>query len=167
MMNARQRDNVRAICRKLSQELGYHVVEVAFDQEPTGLYLRVYLDKEGGISLTDCEHYHRKLNPLLEQVDYDFLEVSSPGIDRPIKSVEEARAAVGEMVEIRLYKPRQGVKQLVGELRGADDAGYHVLVQGTEVVIPPREIALMRRTFDLDQALSTPIADQQEETDER
>ncbi len=167
MINAKQRDNVRAICRKLSQELGYTLVEVAFDQEPTGLYLRIYLDKEGGITLTDCEAYHRKLAPLLEQFDYDFLEVSSPGIDRPIKSVAEAQAAVGEMVEIRLYKPLNGIKQLVGELRSADDAGYHVAVQGAEVVITPQEVALMRRTFDLDQALSAPVADQQEDTNER
>ena len=69
-------------CQRLADEQGLELVDVSLDKEPTGKYLRIYIDKPEGISLDDCERYHRAIQPQLESYDYDFLEVSSPGVDR-------------------------------------------------------------------------------------
>lgn len=112
---------VLPISRKLSQELGYELVEVALDKEPAGKYLRIYLDKPEGITLTDCETFHRRVQPLIEHLDYDFLEVCSPGLDRPIKTPEDFKRNEGEEVEVRLFKPVDGTKIFQGTLAGLTD----------------------------------------------
>ena len=65
---------------RLAEELGYEWIDLELVKEPVGRFLRFYIDKEGGISLNDVEAFHRKIQPLAENVDYDYMEVSSPGI---------------------------------------------------------------------------------------
>ena len=72
-------------CQALADRLGFELVDVSLDKESSGKYLRIYIDNEAGITLDDCETYHRAIQPQLESYDYDFLEISSPGIDRPLK----------------------------------------------------------------------------------
>jgi len=86
---------------RVAQALSMELVEVAVQKESRGKCLCIYVDKDGGVSLDDCERYHKQIQPLLEDVDYDFLEVSSPGIDRPIKTMrdfEKNRAGGGKAV---------------------------------------------------------------------
>lgn len=134
---------------KVARQFGYELVGVSMDKEPAGLYLRFYLDKEGGITLSDCERFHRDIQPQLERVNYDFLEVCSPGIDRPIKTDWDARKAMGEMVEIRLYKPRDGQKVFTGTFRGLSAAGYLLETTNGEILFPKKDVALARRVVDL------------------
>ena len=72
-------------CQRLADSLGFELVDVSLDKEGAGKYLRIYIDKPEGITLDDCERYHRAIAPQVEDFDYDFLEVSSPGVDRPLK----------------------------------------------------------------------------------
>ena len=72
---------VAPLCEKLAAEMGYELVDAELVKEGPGRYLRIYLDKAGGITLDDCERFHRAVQPRVEQVDYDFLEVCSPGLD--------------------------------------------------------------------------------------
>ena len=72
-------------CAKIAEGMGFELVDVAVEKEPTGRYLRFYIDKPEGISLDDCETYHKAVRSIADSVDYDFMEVSSPGIDRPLK----------------------------------------------------------------------------------
>ena len=134
---------------KVARQFGYELVGASVDKEPAGLYLRFYLDKEGGITLSDCERFHRDIQPQLERVNYDFLEVCSPGIDRPIKTDWDARKAIGEMVEIRLYKPRDGQKVFTGTFRGLSAAGYLLETTNGEILFPKKDVALARRVVDL------------------
>lgn len=134
---------------KVARQFGYELVGASMDKEPAGLYLRFYLDKEGGITLSDCERFHRDIQPQLERVNYDFLEVCSPGIDRPIKTDWDARKAMGEMVEIRLYKPREGQKVFTGTFRGLSAAGYLLETTKGEILFPKKDVALARRVVDL------------------
>ena len=67
-------------------EMGLELVEVTLQKESRGKCLCVYVDKEGGLSLDDCERYHKRLQPMLEDVDYDIMELSCPGADRPVKT---------------------------------------------------------------------------------
>ncbi len=65
---------ITALCEKTAEKLGYELCDAALEKEPTGRYLRIYIDKDGGVTLDDCEAFHRAVQPLLEDFDYDFQE---------------------------------------------------------------------------------------------
>ena len=137
------------ICEKLAQKLGYELCDVAMEKEPTGRYLRIYLDTETGITLDDCEKYHRAVQPSLESFDYDFLEVCSPGIDRPLKTQRDIEKSIGMLVEARLYKPVEGRKSAQGLLMEMNDE-HVVLKAGEETMEFPRKaVAQVRLVPDL------------------
>lgn len=142
-------ERAEAISRQLADRMGLEHLETAFDKEPAGLYLRIHLDKPGGVTLSDCEAYHRAVQPLLETIEYDFLEVCSAGIDRPIKTDRDAEKAMGCEVEVRLFKPLDGRKELTGQLTGKDDEAFYVRQATGEIRLARKDIALMRRTVDL------------------
>ena len=112
---------VEPACRALASQLSYELVDVELVREGASRYLRIYIDKPGGITLSDCETYHRAVMPLVERVDYDFLEVCSPGLDRPFKRAQDYERHVGEDVEIHLYKSVEGKKYFEGALVGLSD----------------------------------------------
>lgn len=108
-------------CQALAQRMGLELVDVCLDKESAGKYLRIYLDKPEGLSLDDCESYHRAIQPQLEQYDYDFLEVSSPGVDRPLKTPRDYERHLGDEVEVKLFKAVNGQKVYTGILAGLDE----------------------------------------------
>lgn len=141
---------IEAICLKHAEALGYELCDVAIEKEPTGRYLRIYLDVEGGITLDDCEKYHRDVQPALEAFDYDFLEVCSPGIDRPIKNERDIQKSLGLQVEAKLYKPLDGQKSYQGALVAMD--AEHVVLQldaDIEKELPRAAVAQVRLVPDL------------------
>lgn len=137
------------LAQKLAKQFMYELVDVCLDKEPQGKYLRIYLDKEGGITLNDCEAYHRALIPLVEDYDYDFLEVSSPGVDRPLKTRQDFDRHMGQEVEVRLYKPMDKKKVLAGVLQGFDNGDVTLKVSGESKVIPQKAIALIKPVVDM------------------
>ncbi len=147
-------NRVNKVCLAAAKDTGCELVDVAFEKEQTGLYLRVYIDTEQGVCLDDCERYHRLIQPQLEDVNYDFLEVSSPGVDRPIRSAYDVRKALGQEVEIKLYKPLNGMKIYLGTFEGLDSAGYHLRHRGMNMVFPARDVAVARRVVDLSEAIA-------------
>ena len=100
----------------MAEELGFELVDVCLDKEPTGKYLRIYIDRPEGMDLDSCALFHHAIMPLLEDSDYDFLEVSSPGIDRPLKKDRDFERAIGCEVEVHLFRPLDGAKELQGVL---------------------------------------------------
>ena len=142
---------ITELAERMAGKMGYELVEAAFEKENTGVYLRFYLDKEGGISLDDCEAYHRALQPMLERFDYDFMEVCSPGIDRPIKNQRDADRCLGLEIEVRLYKPQDGQKVFTGQFTG-DNAGDITIKTGEqERTFLKKEIAVARCTVNLEE----------------
>jgi len=79
----------RAQAEALAVQLGYEFVDMELVNTREGRFLRFYLDKPGGITLNDLESYHRKIQPMMDYIAYDYLEVSSPGVDRPLKRPED------------------------------------------------------------------------------
>lgn len=138
------------ISKKLAEELGYELVEVALDKEPAGKYLRIYLDKPEGITLTDCETFHRRVQPLIEHLDYDFLEVCSPGLDRPIKTPEDFRRSEGEEVEVRLFKPLDGQKSFQGTLIGLAEGQVLLDTAQGRREFPQKSVAVVKRLVSLE-----------------
>jgi len=119
--------------QKLADQMEFELVEVELAAEREGRFLRFYLDKAGGISVNDLEKYHRAIQPFMEDVDYDYMEVSSPGAERPLKHPRDFEKARGKTVELRLYKPINEEKQIVGELVGLDGDEIVILRERVEM----------------------------------
>ncbi len=150
------------ISRKLSEELGYELVEVALDKEPAGKYLRIYLDKPEGISLTDCETFHRRVQPLIEHLDYDFLEVCSPGLDRPIKTPEDFKRNEGEEVEVRLFRPVDGAKIFQGTLAGLTDGQVLLDTAQGRREFSQKSVAVVKRLVSLEGIEDVDLSEKQD-----
>ena len=105
-------------------EMGYELVDVEFVKEGPNWYLRIFIDKEGGVTIDDCEAVSKTLEKIFDEKDpieqAYFLEISSPGIDRPLKKKEDFIKYNGEMVDVKLYKPYEGSKEYTGKLVGYD-----------------------------------------------
>ena len=115
------------------------------------MYLRFYLDKEGGISLDDCELFHRAIQPLMEKYDYDFLEVCSPGIDRPIKNQRDADRCMGLEIEVRLYKPLDGKKVYNGVFTDYEAGDVTIKYGEEERTFLKKDIAVARCAINMDE----------------
>lgn len=140
---------ITAICERFAAKLEYSLCDVAMEKEPTGRYLRIYIDKDGGITLDDCEKYHRAVQPSLEDYDYDFLEVCSPGIDRPIKNQRDIDASIGLEVAAKLYKPMNGLKTVQGALVKMDETEVVIHCGEEDVALPRKSVAQVRLVPDL------------------
>jgi len=134
-----------AIAARVAQEQALELVEVTLQKEPQGKTLCIYIDKADGVTLDDCEHYHKAVQPLLEAVDYDFLEVSSPGVDRPIKNLRDFEKNRGARVEVKLFAPVDGSKTYEGNLIAMDEASVTISLQeGMDRTFPRKAVALMK-----------------------
>jgi len=112
---------VRPDAQKLAAGMGLELYDVELARQSAGRFLRFYIDKPGGVTLDDCEAFHRAIQPRMEHVDYDYMEVSSPGADRPLKTDKDFARAEGLAVQLNLYKPLNGKKQYLGDLVGLID----------------------------------------------
>ena len=150
-------------CQRLAEELGFELVDVALDKEDTGKYLRIYIDKEAGIDLNDCEKFHRAIQPQLESYDYDFLEVSSPGIDRPLKKDRDFERALGTEVEIKLFKAVDGVKVITGTLAGLEDGDIVLDTPEGEKRVARKAAALVKPIVDMSGVEDVDLGDETEQ----
>ena len=140
---------IEEIVQPIVDAKNFEIVDIEYVKEAGEYYLRVYLDKEGGISLSDCEVVSRELSEILDKKDpikdNYFLEVSSPGLDRPLKKDKDFERYKGRDVEIKLYKPMNGSKQFEWELVGlTEDNNIKVIIDGEEVDFTRKEVALIR-----------------------
>lgn len=131
-------------------EMGYELVDVEFVKEGPNWYLRIFIDKEGGVTIDDCEAVSKTLEKIFDEKDpieqAYFLEISSPGIDRPLKKKEDFIKYNGEMVDVKLYKPYEGSKEYTGKLVGYDenDGTVTIAVDDKNIAFTKKEIAGIR-----------------------
>ena len=129
-------------------EQGCELWDVEYVKEAGTWYLRLYIDKEGGVSIDDCEAVSRPLSDTLDEADpiegsYTF-EVSSAGAERPLKRPSDFERFLGSPVTVRLYQNRDGRKEFAGTLRGYDDGAVTIEVGGKELRFEKNEVALCR-----------------------
>ena len=141
---------IEARCGKIAESMGFELVDAAVEKEPTGRYLRFYIDKPEGISLDDCEAYHKAVRSIADTVDYDFMEVSSPGLDRPLKKDRDFERNLGSEIEVKLFKPMDGAKLLTGILAGLEDG--EILLETAEGMkrIPRKAAAPVKPVVDME-----------------
>ena len=152
---------IEATCEELVlpivEENGFELVDVEYVKEGSNYYLRVYADKPGGITIDDCVLISRELNPKLDAYEKKFkdayiLEVSSPGLLRPLKKDKDFARNLGKMVEIRLFKPLADskTKEFEAELKEFDDKNITVIMEDDEEVqIERSNLALIRLAFEI------------------
>ena len=137
-------------CTELAEKMGFELVDFCLDREPTGSYLRLYIDKPEGISLDDCEKYHKAVRPLVEPIDFDFMEVSSPGVDRPLKRDRDFERAMGSEIEVHLFRAMNGAKVLTGILAGVEDEDILLDTPEGEKRVPRKAASLVKPVVDLE-----------------
>ena len=130
----------------------FELVDVEWVKEGANWYLRVYIDKEGGITVDDCEVINREFGDVLDEKDYIseeyIFEVSSPGLDRPLKKEKDFARSIGKDVEVRLYKPINKAKEYVGILDSYDkDTVTLDFENGEKMTFDRSAIALIRLAF--------------------
>ena len=140
---------VEPACKALAEQQNVELVDVELAREGSSRYLRIYIDKPDGITLSDCETYHRAVMPLVERVDYDFLEVCSPGIDRPLKKQKDYDDHVGSRVEVHLYRPIDKCRRFEGELLGLEDGVVRVMTAAGEKSFTLKEISLCKPLIEI------------------
>jgi len=116
---------VTQIAFPIAEKLGYELVEVEYVKEGANFYLRIYIDRDGGVTIDDCERMNNEIEPLLDKEDpipgAYYLEISSPGLDRPLKSDRDFEKYKGQIVEVNLYEAINKIKNFEGELVGRKD----------------------------------------------
>lgn len=135
------------------EQNNFELVDVEYVKEASNYYLRVYIDKEGGITVDDCEIVSRALGDLLDAKDFIeesyVLEVSSPGLGRPLKKDKDFKRSIGMEVEIHLYKAIDRQKDYTGVLIAYSDDDVTIAVDDDkEMKIERKDIALIRLAFD-------------------
>ena len=137
---------------KLSGELEFEVVDVEFVKEAGEYYLRAYCDMEGGIGIEDCAEISRRLSDWLDENDFIdegyILEVSSPGLGRALKKDKDFLRELGKEVELKLYKPMEGVKDFEGVLKSFDGENITIETEDKDQVFTKKEIANIRLKID-------------------
>lgn len=141
-------DTVRSLAEPVAAQCGCEVWDVEYVREAGAWYLRVYIDKPGGVGIDDCEAVSRALDPVLDEADpvpgsYVF-EVSSAGAERELKRPGDFGRFIGEQVEVKHYQPIDGAKSHVGLLRGYDNGDVTVEVNGAERVFKKAQVAQVR-----------------------
>ena len=142
-----------ALLAPLLEEHRFELVDVEFVKEAGTWFLRAYIDKPGGITIDDCELVSRALSDLLDEKDFIeetyILEVSSPGLGRPLKKEKDFKRSLGEQVEIKLYRAVDRQKDFTGTLTAYDENTVTIRYEdGTETSFERKDIALIRLAFD-------------------
>ena len=141
-------DKVTELALPVVEEEGCSLWDVEYVREAGCWYLRIYIDKEGGVGIDDCERISRRLDPLLDEADpipdsYVF-EVGSAGAERELKRPGDFEQFMGHEVEVKTYKPINGSKAFVGELAGYADGTVTVRVGADDMTFEKNQIALVR-----------------------
>lgn len=141
-------DTVLALAQPVVEAEGCEIWDVEYVKEAGAWYLRVYIDKAGGVSIDDCEAVSRALDPVLDEADpiptsYIF-EVSSAGVERELKRPRDFERFLGSQVEVRHYQPVEGAKAHTGTLRGYADGAVTIEINGAEKTYQKAQVAQVR-----------------------
>ena len=139
---------VAEFAKPIVEEAGCSLWDVEYVREGSERYLRVFIDKEGGIDIEDCERVHRAIDPILDEKDpiaesYHF-EVCSAGLERALKRPSDFRQFMDSPILVKLYRPRNGLKEIPGILRDYADGKVTVEAGKEMITFEKSEVALVR-----------------------
>ncbi len=153
-MKVKSVQEIQEVLQPIADEMQIEIVEVEFKQgrEPA---LTVYIDIEGGVDLNTCEAFHRAIDPVLDELDPTqgapyTLNVSSPGLDRPLKTERDFQKVMGKKVEVKLFAPMQGKKFFEATLVGFDEHCVSIEENGNVIKLEKNKIAKINRAIEFD-----------------
>ncbi|TEB16576.1 Ribosome maturation factor RimP [Pelotomaculum sp. FP] len=136
---------VAALIQPVFEDVELELVDVTFTKEGNGWYLRIFIDKPGGVDIEDCQNVSREIELILDETDpipqSYILEVSSPGIERPLKKPADYDRFSGSLANITTYAPLEGKKNFRGRLIGLRGSDVVLAVNGSEIIIPFEQVA--------------------------
>jgi len=143
-------ERVEILLEKDVNNLGYKLYDVEYVKEGKDYFLRIYIDNENGISLEDCEKVSNCITEILDEADYIkeqyFLEVSSPGIERILRKDKHFEENIDKQVEIKLFRPINGTKEMVGILKEYTKDEI-TIQQDKEIIIDKKQIAQIKTIY--------------------
>ena len=141
-------EQVAQFAQPIVEGFGCQLWDVEYVREGAERFLRVYIDKDGGIDIDDCEKIHRALDPVLDEKDpiaeSYYFEVCSAGLERALKRPGDFERFMGSPVMVKLYRPRNGLKEIPGILRGYEDGRVTVEAGKETITFEKSQVALVR-----------------------
>lgn len=145
-------ERVEGLLESTINNLGYELYDVEYAKEGKDYFLRIFIDKEAGIDLNDCEKVNDAINELLDKADYIkeqyFLEVSSPGIERILKKDKHLQANIGSLVEAKLFKAINNKKVIQGVLKEFSKEKIAIETEEGNLEIERKDIAVIKTVYD-------------------
>lgn len=139
---------IREMAESVTDEYALELVDVEYVKEGGNWFVRIFIDKPEGITHEDCQAVSNKIGEQLDEKDpiphAYILEVSSPGIERPLKKAQDFEHFKGHLIRITTYSPVNGKKEFVGELIGLVDGNISISIEGEEISIPMEVAAKVR-----------------------
>ena len=145
------KETVREAILPTVTELGYRIWDVTYQKIGADYHLEITIDSDEGINIDDCEKVHRAIDPILDEIDpiedFYYLEVSSPGVERELKSEEHIELSIGQKVLCKLFTAKDGRKSITGILVSQDNESVTIDENGTETVVLKSEIAKLTTVY--------------------
>ncbi len=145
------RETVREAIEPTVASLGYSIWDITYSKVGADYHLEITIDSENGIYIEDCEKVHRAIDPILDEVDpiegFYYLDVSSPGVERELRTDEHRQSAVGQRVEAKLFAARDGRKSIKGILKSTDAQSVIISEGDAEDVIPLSDVSKLSTVY--------------------
>ena len=145
------KETVREAIEPTVTELGYRIWDVIYSKIGADYHLEITIDSDNGINIEDCERVHRAIDPILDEVDpiegFYYLEVSSPGVERELRTEEHITLSVGVKVEAKLFTPKDGRKSIVGILSAYADGVLTITAEDGEIALDRKDISKITTVF--------------------
>ena len=145
------RETVREAVQPTITELGYDIWDITYSKVGADYHLEITIDSPNGINIEDCEKVHRAIDPILDECDpiegFYYLDVSSPGVERELRTEEHIAKSVGERIRAKLFAQKDGSRTILGTLSSFEDGKLTVTTAGGEVILTPAEISKLTTVF--------------------
>lgn len=145
------KDTVRDAIEAKVNELGYRIWDVTFSKIGADWHLEVTIDCDAGVEIDDCEKVHRAIDPIIDECnpyeDFYYLEVSSPGIERELRTEEHIALSIGSRVEAKLFAAKDGAKSITGTLSSYSDGKITISTEALEYTLDKSEISKLRTVY--------------------
>ncbi len=145
------RETVREAITPTVEALGYSIWDITYNKIGADYHLEITIDSEKGIYIDDCERVHRAIDPILDEVDpiegFYYLEVSSPGVERELRTEEHIKLSLGEKVEAKLFTAKDGRKSIVGKLIDLVDGDVIINDGASDITLKRNEISKLTTIF--------------------
>ena len=145
------RETVREAILPTVTDLGYDIWDITYSKVGADYHLEITIDSERGINIEDCEKVHRAIDPILDEIDpiegFYYLDVSSPGVERELRTAEHISRSLGEKVEAKLFAPKNGRRSIVGILTAFRDGNITITEESGEIVLAQNEISKLTTVY--------------------